>query len=57
MLIPTVRGIFSLVPLNLVQWIFIAGITLVPVVVMELQKKLNEIVFGKPVYEYKEVRE
>ncbi len=54
---PTVRGIFSLVPLNSTQWLFVAGISLVPIVVMELQKKLNELVFGKTVYEYKEIRE
>lgn len=26
-----------------------------PIVIIELQKKLNEILFGRTVYEYKEV--
>lgn len=55
--IPAVRGIFSLSELNNMQWLIVAGISLAPVVIMELQKKLNELVFGKTVYEYKEVRE
>lgn len=56
-ILPSIRGIFSLAPLNGIQWLFVAGVSLVPVVVMELQKKLNELVFGKPVYDYKEVRQ
>lgn len=39
------------------QWLIVAGISVTPIVIMELQKKLNELVFGKTVYEYKEVRE
>lgn len=55
--IPAVREIFSLSELNNMQWLIVAGISLAPVVIMELQKKLNELVFGKTVYEYKEVKE
>lgn len=39
------------------QWLIVAGISVTPIIIMELQKKLNELVFGKTVYEYKEVRE
>lgn len=39
------------------QWLIVVGISVTPIVIMELQKKLNELVFGKTVYEYKEVRE
>lgn len=56
-LIPSVREIFNLVPLSGIQWLLIAGVSLLPIIIMELQKKLNEVVFGKPVYDYKEVRE
>ena len=55
--IPNVRNIFSLVPLNGAQWGIIAAVSLVPIIIMEGQKKLDEIVFGRPVYDYKEVRE
>ena len=34
----------------------IAVVIIAPIIIMEFQKKLNEIVFGKPVYTYKEIR-
>ncbi|MCI8621546.1 MAG: hypothetical protein HFJ50_07595 [Clostridia bacterium] len=54
---PSVRNVFDLIPLDLKQWLIIASISIIPIIIMELQKKLNELVFGKPVYEYKEARE
>ena len=57
MLIPNVRDIFNLVPLNGVEWGIVALVSLMPIVIMEGQKKLDEVVFGRPVYDYKEVRE
>ena len=55
--IPSIRDIFSLVPLNGMQWALVAGVSFMPIVIMEAQKKLDEVVFGRPVYDYKEVRE
>ena len=46
-----------MVSLNGIQWLCVGVISFLPIVIMELQKKLNEVVFGKTVYEYKEIRE
>ncbi len=54
--IPVARGVFNIVSLNMTQWIYVALVSIAPVVIMELQKKLNEVIFGKTVYNYKEVR-
>ena len=54
--IPATRDIFSLVNLNGTQWLYVAIISIAPIVIMELQKKLNEVIFGKTVYKYKEVK-
>ena len=56
MFIPSASKIFDLVSLNKTQWIYVALVSIAPIVIMELQKKLNEIIFGKPVYKYKEIR-
>ena len=53
-IVPFIRNIFSLVPLDFTQWIFIAGVTFAPIAIMEVQKKVNELVFGRAVYKYKE---
>lgn len=53
--IPQVAEIFKLVPLTGIQWLYTAGIAILPIVIMEIQKKLNEVKFGKVVYEYKNV--
>ncbi len=46
-LIPNVASIFKLVPLNSNQWLYTIGISILPVFIMEVQKKFNEIKFGK----------
>jgi len=51
--IPQIADIFKLVPLNSMQWFYIIIISIIPLIVMEFQKKLNEIKFGKTVYNYK----
>lgn len=53
-LIPTFAHIFSLVPLNGIQWLYVALISISPIIIMEIQKKFNEVKFGKVVYGYKE---
>ena len=50
-LVPIFANIFSLVPLNSTQWIYTIAISILPIPIMELQKKLNELKFGKVVYD------
>lgn len=49
-LIPEVAKIFKLTELNIMQWLFTFGISLLPILIMEVQKKFNEIKFGKVNY-------
>lgn len=53
-LIPALAEIFQLVPLNQTQWMITIIISLLPIPIMELQKKLNEIKFGKIIYTEKQ---
>ena len=32
------------------QWLIVAGISVTPIIIMELQKRLNDFKFGKVVY-------
>ena len=49
-LVPSFAEIFRLVPLNQTQWIITLAISALPIPIMEIQKKLNEIKFGKTIY-------
>ena len=49
-IIPTLANIFSLVPLNSTQWLIVGVISILPIPIMELQKKINEIRFGKVLF-------
>lgn len=49
-IIPSLAQIFDVVPLNSIQWIYTIGIAILPIPIMEFQKKLNEIKYGKVVY-------
>ena len=51
-MIPAFATVFKLVPLNGIQWLITIGISILPIVIMEAQKKLNEVKFGKRVYSY-----
>ena len=53
-IIPSLAQIFSLVPLNSMQWIYTILISILPIPIVELQKKLNEAKFGKVVFYSKE---
>lgn len=55
-IIPSVAEIFKLVPLNTIQWIYTISISILPLPIIEIQKKFNEFKFGKIVYNYKEKR-
>ncbi len=53
--IPGIAKIFELTPLNLTQMIYTCLISISPIAIIELQKKLNEIKFGKVVYDYRRI--
>ena len=53
-IIPPVAEIFKLVPLNKTQWMYTALISIMPIVIMEIQKKFNEFKFGKVIYKHEE---
>ena len=48
--VPYFANIFELVPLTGIQWIYTGLISIVPIVVGEVQKKLKEIIGGKKLY-------
>lgn len=52
-LIPALAEIFKLVSLNQTQWMITILISLLPIPIMEIQKKLNDVKYGKVVYQQK----
>ncbi len=55
--IPPVANLFKLVPLNATQWLYTMGISIMPLIIIEMQKKINEIRFGKIVYTREEAKQ
>ena len=51
--LPTLAEIFKLTQLNTTQWLITIAISIAPIIIVELQKKFNELKFGKVVYDYK----
>ena len=51
-MVPMFANIFKLVPLNGIQWLVTLGISILPLIIIEAQKKLNEVKFGKRIYSY-----
>ena len=51
--VPTLAEIFKLTQLNTTQWLITIAISIAPIIIVELQKKFNELKFGKVVYDYK----
>ena len=51
--IPTLAELFKLTELNSIQWLITLGVSVAPIVIIEIQKKFNELKFGKVVYDYK----
>ncbi len=49
-LVPSLANIFKLVPLDKTQWIITLIISILPIPIMEAQKKLNEFKFGRVIY-------
>ena len=54
--VPMFTKIFKLTQLNIIQWVYCITISILPIFIIECQKKFNEIKFGKTIYEYKEKR-
>ena len=50
--VPVFANVFNLVSLDKTQWIYTIAISILPIPIMELQKKLNEFTFGKVIYGY-----
>ena len=51
--IKPIAEIFSLVPLNGIQWLITLGISILPLIIVETQKAVNGYKFGKVVYAQK----
>lgn len=49
--VPQIAEVFKLVPLNTTQWAYTIGISIIPLIIMELQKKFEEVKFGKTIYQ------
>lgn len=54
-IIPPIANIFNAVPLNATQWLYIILISILPIILIEIQKKINEIHFGKIIYSKREI--
>ncbi len=52
-LIPSFAKIFNVVPLNKIQWLYTMIISILPIFIMEAQKKLNEIKYENKIYRYR----
>ena len=52
-IIPSLAEMFKLVPLNHTQWLYTLSISFLPLIIVQLQKKLNEINLGYVSYEKK----
>lgn len=50
---PSLAEIFKLTQLNTTQWLITIAISIAPIIIVEIQKKFNELKFGKVVYDYK----
>lgn len=52
--LPVLANIFGLVPLSFKAWGYVIAISISPLFIIEIQKKFNELKFGKRVYGYKD---
>ena len=48
-IIPPVANIFGVVKLNIIQWIYVAIISITPIIIIESKKKIHELFHGKSV--------
>ena len=49
-IIPNLAEVFKLVPLNQTQWLYTLAISVLPLIIVQSQKKLKEIKFGRVIY-------
>ena len=54
-IIPPIASLFKLVPLEPLQWGLVIGISILPIIIIEMQKKWNEMKFGKRIYGKEEI--
>ena len=47
---PTIAQVFNCIPLNGVQWLIVISISILPLILVEIQKAINEFRFGRVVY-------
>ncbi len=50
-IIPSFAEVFKLVPLNQTQWLYTLGISVLPLIIVQFKKKLDEIKSGKVIYQ------
>lgn len=50
-IVPAFAVIFKLVPLTKMQWLITLAISILPIPIVELQKRINEMNFGKTIYQ------
>lgn len=48
--IPMLASVFDVVPLNAIQWVYTLAISISPIVIIEIQKRINDFKFGKVIY-------
>lgn len=48
--IPQIANIFDVVPLNFEQWLYVMCISISPIIIIEIQKRINDYKFGKTIY-------
>ena len=48
--IPPIAKIFNVVRLDITQWFITALISILPIIIIEIKKKMHELLFGKRVY-------
>ena len=49
-IVPYFANMFDLIPLNCMQWIYTSLISIMPIIIIEIQKKFNEVKFGKVIW-------
>ena len=51
-MVPVFANVFGLVPLTGTHWLYTLGISILPLIIMEAQKKLNSVRVGKRAFSY-----
>ena len=51
---PKLAQVFDSVPLNSTQWLLVGIVSILPIIIIEIQKAINTFKFGKVIYPKKE---